>query len=145
MKAIMTVPRRERFRRRLLATLVVLSAGVAGMGYAYAGEVGGSIPSSGSGFEALPSMDLEAMEQARGREGVNVHLDSVNVQSVQDMDAISVGSEFNVPNGIMMTGSITFEEGAMGHYSGTGIFNNITGNANAVNNAIGISVYIQNP
>ncbi|MCH4562323.1 hypothetical protein MKP05_04145 [Halomonas sp. EGI 63088] len=145
MKAIMTVPRRERFRRRLLATLVVLSAGGAGMGYADAGEVGGSIPSSGSGFEALPSMDLEAMAQARGREGVNVHLDSVNVQSIQDLNAISVGSDFNVINGDMMTGSITFEQGSMGHFSGTGIFNSITGNANAVNNAIGISVYIQNP
>lgn len=143
MKAIMSVPVRERFRRRLLATLVGLSTGLGGIGFAYAGEA--VSPEAGGGFEALQSMDLEAMEQERGREGVNVHLDSVNVQSVQDMDAISVGSDFNVTNGNMMTGSITFEEGSMGHYSGTGIFNSITGNANAVNNAIGISIYIQNP
>ncbi|MBB3230625.1 hypothetical protein [Halomonas stenophila] len=140
MKAIMSIPLRQRF----MVSLVGLSMGLAGIGYAGADEAGRGIPASG-GFEALQSMDLEAMGQTRGRDGVNVHLERVNVQSVQDMDAITVGSGFNVTNGNMMTGDITFEQGAMGHYSGTGIFNNITGNANAVNNAIGISVYIQNP
>lgn len=97
------------------------------------------------GFAALQSMPTETLDQTRGRDGVNVHLDQVNVQSIQDMQAISAGSSFNVTNGDMSTGNITFESGSMGRYSGTGIFNNVTGNANAVNNAIGISVYISNP
>lgn len=145
MKVLKSVSRRERFRRLLFVTpLIGVSVGLAAIGCAYAGET--VSPVAGGGFAALQSsMDLEAMEQARGREGVNVHLDSVQVQSIQDMDAISVGSGFTVTNGNMMSGNITFEQGSMGHYSGTGIFNSITGNANAVNNAIGISVYIQNP
>lgn len=143
MKAIMTVPVRERFRRRLLVALTGLTVGLVGIGYACADTA--VPPEPGGGFAAMQSMDIEAMEQARGREGVNVHLDSVRVQSIQKLNAISVGSDFNVVNGDMMTGNITFEQGALGHYSGTGIFNSVTGNANAINNAIGISVYIANP
>ncbi|MBB3141750.1 hypothetical protein [Halomonas organivorans] len=100
---------------------------------------------SGEGFGALEAMPTESMEQTRGRDGVNLHLERVNVQSVQDMDAITAGSSFQVLNGDMATGNITFERGSMGHYNGTGIFNSVTGNANAINNAIGISVYISNP
>ncbi|MFG6176320.1 hypothetical protein ACGTN6_03655 [Halomonas sp. THAF12] len=99
----------------------------------------------GEGFGALEVMPTESLEQTRGRDGVNIHLERVNVQSVQDMDAITAGSSFQVLNGDMATGNITFESGSMGHYSGTGIFNSVTGNANAINNAIGISVYISNP
>lgn len=98
-----------------------------------------------TGFDTLQRMPLEDLDQARGRDGVNVHLDQVNVQSLQDMEAVAAGSSFTVVNGDMMTGPITYENGSMGHYSGTGIFNNVTGNANAINNAIGISVYISSP
>ena len=93
------------------------------------------------GFGSMQEVSTDVLEQARGRD-VNVHLDQVTVQSIQDMQAISAGSSFN---GDMVTGNITFEGGSMGHYSGTGIFNNVTGNANAINNAIGISVYVANP
>ncbi|WP_146613000.1 hypothetical protein [Halomonas sp. SL1] len=96
------------------------------------------------GFGSMQEVSADVLEQARGRD-VNVHLDQVTVQSIQDMQAISAGSSFKVVNGDMVTGNITFEGGSMGHYSGTGIFNNVTGNANAINNAIGISVYIANP
>ncbi|RTR05652.1 hypothetical protein [Halomonas nitroreducens] len=98
-----------------------------------------------SGFDTLQRMAPGEMAQARGRDGVNVQLDQVNVQSVQDMEAVAAGSSFTVVNGDMMTGPITFEQDSMGHYSGTGIFNNVTGNANAINNAIGISVYVSSP
>ncbi|MCK2185024.1 hypothetical protein [Halomonas getboli] len=98
-----------------------------------------------AGFGARESMSAETLAQTRGRDGVNVHLEQVQVQSVQDMKAVSSGSSFQVINGDMATGNITFESGSMGHYSGTGIFNSVTGNANAINNAIGISVYIANP
>lgn len=102
-------------------------------------------PSDAGGFGRLESLPVRALDQTRGRDGVNVHLEQVQVQSVQEMEAISAGSSFQVINGDMATGNITFESGSMGHYSGTGIFNNVTGNANAINNAIGISVYIANP
>ncbi|XKE45544.1 hypothetical protein LG302_19720 [Halomonas organivorans] len=98
---------------------------------------------AGAGFDTLTGMGTDELDDARGREGVEIDL--VNVQSVQDMDARTSGSSFNVTNGDMVSGAITYETGAMGHYSGTGIFNNVTGNANAINNAIGISVYISNP
>ncbi|KGE78644.1 hypothetical protein FP66_02635 [Halomonas salina] len=96
------------------------------------------------GFGSMQGVSTDVLEQARGRD-VNVHLDQVTVQSIQDMDAASFGSSFKVVNGDMVTGNITFEGGSMGHYSGTGIFNSVTGNANAINNAIGISVYVANP
>lgn len=106
---------------------------------AYADDVS---QETGGGFDMLDSMAVEEMDHARGREGTQVDL--VNVQSIQDMDATTVGSKFNV-GGDMISGPITYEKGSMGHYSGTGIFNNVTGSANAINNAIGISVYISNP
>lgn len=141
MKTIMSILRLSRF-----AALLVGGGALATMGSVGADAAAdGADNSLQGGFAAVQSMDLEAMEQARGRDGTNLHLERVNVQSVQNMDAITVGSSFNVTNGNMETGNITLESGAMGHYSGTGIFNNVTGNANAVNNAIGISVYIQNP
>ena len=135
----MKMSRRWRVQGRflMLGSAAILAMTWAGASFAEEGQV--------TGFESLQRMPLEDLEQARGRDGVNVHLEQVNVQSVQDMEAVTVGSSFTVVNGDMMTGPITFEQGSMGHYSGTGIFNSVTGNANAINNAIGISVYIASP
>lgn len=128
-----------RFSRR-----VALGVGIAAFGVSIVSQGDqGNDPADRAGFDGLSGMAVEELDTARGREGVQ--LDLVNVQSVQDLDAASFGSSFDVSNGDMVSGAITFESGAMGHYSGTGIFNNVTGNANAINNAIGISIYISNP
>ncbi|WP_156821530.1 hypothetical protein [Halomonas smyrnensis] len=128
--------------KRSVQSMWLVAFGLTLSGGAMAAEdVGGSAL---EGFGALKSMGMESLEQTRGRDGANLHLEQVNVQSIQEMKAISSDASFDV-GGNMISGNITFESGSMGHYSGTGIFNNVTGNANAINNAIGISVYIANP
>ncbi|ATJ84781.1 hypothetical protein BEI_3794 [Halomonas beimenensis] len=132
MKRSMTVGLRD---WRALGVLVAVSS-LSTLGFA--DEVS---QETSQGFAMLDSMAVEELDSTRGKE--NVFLDRVNVQSIQDMDAATIGSG-NV-TGDMVSGAITFEKGALGHYSGTGIFSNVTGNGNAINNAIGISIYISNP
>ena len=43
----------------------------------------------------------------------------------------------------MTSGNASFAEGALGEFSGVGLFNVVTGNNNAVNNAIGVTINLQ--
>lgn len=113
----------------LLLTMGLSSAGVADSG---AGQP--------SGFASLESLDLQEMNETRGREGTIIHLNTV--QSVQNMKATVTDSSFNVVNGNMVSGNINFDSNALGNYSGTGIFSAVTGHGNSINNAVGISVFI---
>lgn len=128
----------QRYGKRMLlaTTLTMLGAGV---GIAMAEQ----LPSQPMGFGAMPTLDQHEMESARGKDGI--HIFHVNAaQSIQNMSATVINPNFQVINGDMVSGNITFENNAMGFYSGTGIFNAITGMGNAVNNAIGISVVVGN-
>lgn len=135
--------KRTGFSGRYIRCAGILLSGMAALSFCAVGLAAEADPQESAGFASLGAMETDELETARGREGVQFEL--VNVQSIQDMEATTSGSSFRVRNGDMVTGDITFESGAMGHYSGTGIFNNVTGNANAVNNAIGISIYINSP
>lgn len=94
------------------------------------------------GFAALEQMDLQALEQARAREGQMI-VNFNSVQSVQKMKATVTGTSFDV-GGDMTSGNISFAPDALGNYNGTGIFSAVTGNGNSINNAVGISVFISN-
>jgi hypothetical protein len=94
------------------------------------------------GFAALEQMDLQALEQARAREGEMI-VNFNSVKSVQKMKATVTGTSFDV-GGDMVSGNISFAPDALGSFSGTGIFSAVTGNGNSINNAVGISVFISN-
>ncbi|WP_300272706.1 hypothetical protein [Halomonas sp.] len=66
-------------------------------------------------------------------------------QSIQNMQAIVSDIQISVVNGDMVSGNIRFDNNAMGNYSGTGIFSAVTGHGNAINNAVGISVFMSSP
>jgi hypothetical protein len=91
-------------------------------------------------FAARENLSIEEMAATRGREGSRMHF--TNVQSIQEMQATVTDSRFQIGRGDMVSGNISFGADALGSYSGTGIFNAVTGNGNAINNAVGISVFI---
>src|SRR5690554_491091 len=92
------------------------------------------------GFAALEQLVPESMASTRGREGTVMHFKTA--QSIQNMQAIVSDTQVSVVNGDMVSGNIRFDANAMGNYSGTGVFSAVTGHGNAINNAVGISVFI---
>ncbi|WP_458525148.1 hypothetical protein [Onishia taeanensis] len=122
-----------RYRAILTGVGLVVAAGVSQLSYA-----DGSTASSG--FGDRNSLDIEEMQEARGREGINL----TNVQSIQDIDTSVETTSFTV-GGDVMTGNVSIEADSLNSFSGVGVFNITTGNANAVSGAVGISVYIVNP
>ena len=109
------------------ATLVVAAMSPIGVTPAYADE---------AEFGALELMASEDMDALRGRNGDVL----TNVQSIQDLDATVTGGTFSADT--MTTGTITIEQHALEGFSGVGIFNIFTGHNNAVDAAVGISVFI---
>lgn len=128
--------------RLLLTALVWASVGITGLAYADTAVQTDPQGMASAGFGAVPSLELQELESTRGMDGNIIHLN--NVQSIQEMEANVSNPNFTVIGGDMVTGGITFENNSLSGFSGTGIFNGITGNGNAVNNAIGISVFIAN-
>ena len=87
-----------------------------------------------SGFAALDVLETQDLAELSGRDNLT------NVQSIQELDATVSNSTFTV--GTMVTGAITIEQHALDHFAGVGLFNIFTGNNNAVNSAVGISIYV---
>lgn len=94
------------------------------------------------GFAAMERMDPEEMGKARAKEGDTI-INLNKVQSIQDMKSSVSDTSFDI-GGDMVSGNISFAADALGSYSGTGIFNAVTGSGNSINNAVGISVFIAN-
>lgn len=125
-------------RKRMMVALSVLLI-TWGMSLSQASE---NPVQQAEGFAALEQMDLQALEQARAREGEMI-VNFNSVKSVQKMKATVTGTSFDV-GGDMVSGNISFAPDALGSFSGTGIFSAVTGNGNSINNAVGISVFISN-
>ncbi|WP_168015227.1 hypothetical protein [Halomonas salinarum] len=92
------------------------------------------------GFDNNNPLEVEELQEARGREGINL----TNVQSIQNVDTSVETTQFNV-GGDVVSGNVNIEANSMNSFSGVGVFNITTGNANAVSGSVGISVYIANP
>lgn len=86
------------------------------------------------GFAALDVLETQDLAGLSGRDNLT------NVQSIQELDATVSNSTFTV--GTLLTGAITIEQHALDHFDGVGLFNIFTGNNNAVNSAVGISIYL---
>ena len=86
------------------------------------------------GFAALDAIERDDLAGLSGRDNLT------NVQSIQELDATVSNSSFNADT--IMSGAITIEQHALDHFEGVGMFNIFTGNNNAVDSAVGISVYI---
>lgn len=86
------------------------------------------------GFAALDILETQDLADLSGRDNLT------NVQSIQELDATVSNSTFNVDT--ILTGAITIEQHALDNFDGVGMFNIFTGNNNAVNSAVGISIYL---
>lgn len=94
-------------------------------------------PIVADGFEAASVIETDRLAEYSGR---NANTNLTNVQSIQDLEASVSNSSFNVDT--MTTGAITIEQHALENFSGIGLFNILTGNNNAVDAAVGVSIYI---
>ncbi|MFT6914249.1 MAG: hypothetical protein ACJAWL_000537 [Motiliproteus sp.] len=94
-------------------------------------------PLEAQGFDALDTIATDALSSLQGRDNLT------NVQSIQELDATVSNSSFNADT--INTGAITIEQHALDNFEGVGMFNIFTGNNNAVNSAVGISIYITEP
>lgn len=122
-----------RYRAILIGVGLVVAAGLSQFSHADASA-------ASTGFGDHNSLAMEEMQEARGREGINL----TNVQSIQDIDTSVETTAFTV-GGDIVTGNVNIEADSLNSFSGVGVFNITTGNANAVSGAVGISVYIVNP
>ncbi len=86
------------------------------------------------GFEALDQIASDELVSLTGRDNLT------NVQSIQELDATISNSSFNADT--IMSGAITIEQHALENFEGVGMFNIFTGNNNAVDSAVGISIFI---
>lgn len=86
------------------------------------------------GFDSLETIDGGALSGLNGRDVLT------NVQSIQELKATVSNSAFNADT--IISGAITIEQHALDHFEGVGMFNLFTGNNNAVDSAVGISVYL---
>ncbi|WP_148252377.1 hypothetical protein [Aidingimonas lacisalsi] len=96
------------------------------------------LPSSTArGFDTVEKIDGDILETLRGKEGfVNL----TNVQSIQNLDASVSHSSFYADT--IRSGAITIEAQALENFGGIGLFNLVTGNNNAVNSGVGVSIYM---
>ncbi len=83
------------------------------------------------GKDAMETEDLSALT---GRDNLT------NVQSIQELEATVSNGTFNANT--IITGAITIEQHALNDFEGAGVFTFNTGNNNAFNSAIGISIYL---
>ena len=86
------------------------------------------------GLDTLQTLEMEQLDNLRGRNA------QTNVQSIQELDATVSNSSFAVDT--MTTGGITIEQHALENFKGIGVFNIFTGHNNAVDAAVGISVFL---
>lgn len=92
--------------------------------------------------DSWESSSPEAMgtDELAGLSGRDSLTNLTNVQSIQELEASVSNSSFTADT--MTTGGITIEQHALDNFEGVGLFNILTGHNNAVNSAVGISVYV---
>lgn len=120
-----------------VAMMAALGSGMAVSTAAVADGTADNGATVAAGFGEWQQVEGHELDELRGREGFK---DLVNVESTQNLEAAVSDSSFTA--GTIATGGITVEAGALGNFSGVGLFNMVTGNGNAVNSGVSISIYM---
>lgn len=89
-------------------------------------------------FVSVDVIAVDEMEEVRGRDRDTV----VVLQNNQTQSASISDTSFDV-GGDINNGSIQFDAGALENFNGIGMFNNVSGNGNAIDAAIGVNIYLQ--
>jgi len=121
----------------MVTMMAALASGMAVSASAVADGIAENDGTTTVGFGEWQLVDNGELDELRGREGFK---DLVNVQSTQNLEAAVSDSSFTA--GTIATGGITVEAGALDNFSGVGLFNMVTGNGNAVNSGVSISIYM---
>jgi hypothetical protein len=88
-------------------------------------------------LQQLKTINSEELDSFRGRDSHSV---ITTVQSDQHLEATISNSTFSAD--IMNTGAITIGEHALDSFEGIGVFNIFTGHNNAVDAAVGVSIFV---
>lgn len=88
-------------------------------------------------FAALTVIETQDLKVLRGGDGGS----NLSVENHQDMQATVNGAIFNADN--INNGAVAIGPHALDNFSGVGMFNFVTGNGNAVNAAMGVTVFLQ--
>lgn len=110
-----------------IAGVLVLTTG------AVCAEDGMAVETFG-GFTTIESDDMVGL---RGRDGNTI----ITVESNQSLEATITSSSFNADT--INSGDVNIGENALENFSGIGNFSIVTGNNNAVNTSVGVSVQMQ--
>lgn len=86
------------------------------------------------GTPTKEAMETDDLSEVTGRDNLT------NVQSIQELEATVSNGSFTADT--ITTGAITIEQHALDNFEGVGLFNIFTGHNNAVNSAVGISIYL---
>lgn len=104
---------------------------------ANANAEGPTVAPYGDLFPTVSVLEDSSLDTLRGRDGDT----SITVQNNQSVQATVNGSMIEA--GTINSGSVTFSENALDNFSGVGLFNVVTGNNNAVDAAIGVTINLQ--
>ncbi len=118
---------REIITRSLPAALIMFFGLAVLAGHGLADEKIG-----GDDFAALSVIDVEVLDELRGREGDQATV----MMNLQDLEATVHGSLIDANS--IVSGAVTIREQAL-DFHGVGLFNIVTGSNNAVNGAIGVT------
>ena len=88
-------------------------------------------------FGGLTAIESDDLVGQRGRAGDTI----ITVESNQSLEASITGSSFTVDT--INSGDVHIGENALENFSGIGNFSIVTGNNNAVNTSVGVSVQMQ--
>ena len=116
---------------------ITSSFGIASLLLLASGELVAENDDSTGEFDSLTNLQAVDLGGARGRAGDTI----ITVESNQDLKASITGSSFEV--GTINSGGVSFSDGSLDNFSGIGLFNVVTGNNNAVNTSIGVTVNLQ--
>ncbi len=92
----------------------------------------------GDDFASIDVIAVDELEEVRGRDGNTI----VVLENNQTQSATISDTSFDV-GGDINNGSIQFDAGALENFNGIGLFNNVSGNGNAIDAAIGVNVYLR--
>lgn len=120
-----------------LYSILSIPLGIAGVLVLAAGVVYAEDEIPVEAFGGLTAIETDDLVGQRGRAGDTI----ITVESNQSLEATITNSSFNAD--AINSGDVNIGENALENFSGIGNFSIVTGNNNAVNTSVGVSVQMQ--
>jgi len=120
-----------------LFSILSIPLGIAGVLLLTTGAVCAEDEITAETFGSFTAIESDDMVGLRGRTGDTI----ITVESNQSLEATITNSSFDADT--IISGDVNIGESALENFSGVGNFSIVTGNNNAVNTSVGVSVQMQ--